>query len=44
MPDEVLLPTGEDLANGRDPVLSAAAARLGVKVDPVTAGKLFADH
>ncbi len=44
VPDEVLLPTGEDLASGRDPVLSAAAARLGVKLDPVAAGKLFADH
>ena len=40
-PDERLLPTAEDLATGRDPVLAKAAAMLGVPLDPVAAGKLF---
>ena len=40
-PDERLLPTAEDLAAGRDPVLAKAAAMLGVPLDPVAAGKLF---
>jgi C-terminal processing protease CtpA/Prc len=40
-PDEVRLPTAEDLAAGRDTVLSYAASLVGVKVDPVEAGKLF---
>ena len=40
-PDELLLPTADDLANGRDPVLSRAAATLGVQLNPVQAGKLF---
>jgi len=33
-PDEVVLPTAADLASGRDPVLSHAAAMLGVKLSP----------
>lgn len=40
-PDEVRLPTAEDLASGRDTVLSYAASLFGVKLDPVEAGKLF---
>ncbi|HUD71217.1 MAG TPA: S41 family peptidase [Dongiaceae bacterium] len=40
-PDEVILPTGEDLATGRDPVLSRAAAAFGVNIDPEKAGALF---
>lgn len=40
-PDEVVLPTAEDLANGRDPVLAHAAASLGVKISAEEAGKAF---
>jgi C-terminal processing protease CtpA/Prc len=41
IPAETLLPTAADLAAGRDPVLSGAAALLGVTLDPVEAGKMF---
>jgi C-terminal processing protease CtpA/Prc len=41
MPDEVLLPTGADLAARRDPVLARAAALAGVQLDPAKAGTLF---
>lgn len=40
-PDELILPTGLDLALGRDPVLSRAAKLAGLDIDPVAAGKLF---
>lgn len=40
-PDILLLPTAEDLAEGRDPVLSRAADLAGIKLDPTSAGKLF---
>jgi len=40
-PDEVRLPTAQDLAAGRDTVLSYAASLFGVTLDPVEAGKLF---
>jgi C-terminal processing protease CtpA/Prc len=40
-PDEKRLPTAEDLAAERDPVLSYAASVAGVSLDPVAAGKLF---
>lgn len=41
VPDELLLPTGQDLALGRDPVLARAAQLAGVDLDAVAAGKLF---
>lgn len=41
VPDEQVLPTAEDMAAGRDPVLTLAAQRLGVTIDATAAGKLF---
>jgi C-terminal processing protease CtpA/Prc len=40
-PDEVVLPTAEDLAAGRDPVLARAGELVGLKLDPAQAGKMF---
>lgn len=40
-PDELLLPTSEDMAARRDPVLAHAASLVGVKMDPEKAGSLF---
>lgn len=41
VPNEILLPTGEDLREQKDTVLSRAVAAAGGKLDPVEAGKLF---
>jgi carboxyl-terminal processing protease len=41
LPDELALPSAEDLANGRDPVLAHVVETLGVKLNPEAAGKLF---
>lgn len=41
MPDEVLLPSQTDLADGLDPVLARAATILGATIDAASAGKLF---
>ena len=41
VPDEVALPTAEDLASGRDPVLAKAVALAGGSLSPEEAGKLF---
>ena len=39
-PDSLVLPTGDDLAHDRDPVLSRALAMVGISVSPDSAGKL----
>lgn len=39
-PDELLLPTADDLATKRDPILARAAAVLGVTLTPQSAGEL----
>jgi len=41
VPDQVILPTGADLAAGRDPVLAHAAKLADADLDPVDAGKMF---
>lgn len=41
IPDELIVPTGADLASGRDPVLSKAFEILGNNVSPEQAGKIF---
>lgn len=40
-PDEVILPSGRDLAAGRDPVMVRAVELAGASIEPVQAGKLF---
>src|SRR5260370_33176632 len=41
IPDQLLIPTAEDMAAGRDPVLARAIELAGGRIDPVAAGKLF---
>jgi carboxyl-terminal processing protease len=41
VPDEMALPSGQDLARGQDPVLARAATLAGLDLDAVAAGKLF---
>lgn len=41
IPDELILPTPEDIAAGRDPVLARAFEILGAKVTADSAGKMF---
>ena len=41
VPDELLLPTAEDLRAEKDPVLARAVAVAGGTLDPAEAGKLF---
>ena len=40
-PDEVMVPSGADLAAHRDPVLSHAASLAGISIDPAKAGTMF---
>jgi C-terminal processing protease CtpA/Prc len=40
-PDEIVLPTGADLAGATDPALVKAAARVGVTLEPRRAAALF---
>lgn len=41
LPDELLLPTAEDLRSQKDPVLAHAVSMAGGTLDPLEAGKLF---
>ena len=41
VPDEAVLPTAEDLAAGRDPVLARAISLVGGLISPEEAGKQF---
>ena len=41
VPDELLLPTPEDMAARKDPVLARALELAGAKIDAVKAGALF---
>lgn len=41
LPDEVIIPTAEDMAAQRDPVLARAAELVGLKITPERAGAMF---
>ena len=41
VPDEVLLPSGEDLAARRDPIITRAASLVGINIEPEKAGAFF---
>lgn len=41
IPDELVLPTAEDMSTNRDPVLAFAAALVGINLDSKKAGELF---
>jgi C-terminal processing protease CtpA/Prc len=41
VPDETILPTPDDIAAGRDPVLARAATLAGVTITADEAGKIF---
>jgi len=41
IPDEKLLPTAQDLAARRDPLITRAAEMIGFKIDPGAAGGFF---
>jgi carboxyl-terminal processing protease len=41
VPDEIIVPTGNDLAERRDPVLARALHLSGLTIDPAEAGKIF---
>lgn len=41
IPDETFLPSAQDLADGRDPVLARAVESMGVKITAEEAGKAF---
>lgn len=41
IPDELVIPTGSDLASRRDPILAKALADFGITITAEDAGKLF---
>lgn len=41
MPDELIIPTGEDLAAGRDPVMARALELAGIAVSAEDAGRIY---
>lgn len=42
MPEFIVLPTGEDIRERRDPVMTKALSLVGIHLDPVAAARLFA--
>jgi len=40
-PDELLLPTAQDMSLNHDPVMARAASLVGIQLDPKKAGELF---